>query len=231
MKKFIQSNFIFLFLIIVSLALYSSNVNDFTLHLFFKPLIVISLLVYFFIKNGQKESATNYLICGLLFSLIGDVLLIFEQQNAWFFIGGLITFLTAHLFYIIYYLRSAKSVSIIKLKNKSIFTLLLLVYGIIFYFLLYNNLGELRVPVFIYTAVLIAMNIFALNRFGKVNNKSFNFIMVGALFFALSDSLLAVNKFLSPIPLAKICILGSYAAAQYFITIGSLSKEEKKNDA
>lgn len=103
----------------------------------------------------------------------------------------------------------------------------MMLYGTIFYLLLYNNLGGLKVPVFVYTTVLISMNIFALNRFGKVNDKSFQLIMIGAICFALSDSLLALNKFLIPLPLAGVWILATYAAAQYFITQGVLSKSNK----
>jgi hypothetical protein len=46
----------------------------------------------------------------------------------------------------------------------------------------------------------------------------------GALFFMLSDSLLAINKFYRPFPLAGFLIMLSYIVAQYLIVIGT--KEE-----
>ncbi|OFY82590.1 MAG: hypothetical protein A3F72_00450 [Bacteroidetes bacterium RIFCSPLOWO2_12_FULL_35_15] len=202
MKIILKNNFTLLFLIIVALVLYANNTNSFSLTLIFKPLLVISLLVYLFIENGHKEKPIIFAICGLLLSLVGDVLLIFQEQNSLFFIGGLVAFLLAHLSYIFYYVRSFNSFDVKKLKNKTLFILLMVVYGILLYALIYNNLGGLKAPVLIYTAVLISMNIFALNRYGKVNNESFKLIMIGALCFVLSDSLLAINKFLLPIPLA-----------------------------
>ncbi len=227
MKIFLKNKFIVLFLIIVAIVLYASSTRSFMLEIIFKPLIVISLLVYLFIQGGQKEKAVIFAIGGLLLSLFGDVFLLFQEQGPLFFIGGLISFLLAHLSYIFYYLRSSESNAVKKLKNKTVFILLMVLYGIVFYILLYTDLGGLKIPVFIYTTVLISMNIFALNRYGKVNDKSFKLIMIGAICFAISDSLLAINKFLLPLPIAGVWILATYAAAQYFITQGVLGTVKK----
>ncbi|MES2140490.1 MAG: lysoplasmalogenase [Bacteroidota bacterium] len=225
MKKILKKNFLILFISILVLVFFANIVDSLMLHIIFKPLIVISLLVFLFIEDGQKEKAVAFAIAGLILSLLGDILLIFQAENPLFFIGGLVSFLIAHVSYIFYYLRSSDTVAIKQLKGKPVFILMMVIYGIAFCLLLYNNLGGLKVPVFLYTTVLIAMNIFALNRYGKVSDTSFKLIMVGAICFALSDSLLAINKFLLPIPLAGVWILGSYAAAQYFITQGVLSKK------
>lgn len=225
MKNFLKKNFLILFLIILALVFYANVVESLMLHIIFKPLIVISLLVYLFMEDGHKEKAVTFAIGGLILSLLGDILLIFQSENPLFFIGGLVSFLVAHVSYIFYYLRSSNTVAVKQLKGKPVFIFMMVIYGIVFCLLLYNNLGGLKVPVFLYTTVLIGMNIFALNRYGKVNDTSFKLIMTGAICFALSDSLLAINKFLLPLPLAGVWILGSYAAAQYFITKGVLSKK------
>ncbi len=227
MKNFIKSNFLPIFLVIAAAVLYVHYTNNFILEVIFKPLIVISLVVYIAIHPLQKIKALVFAVSGLLFSLLGDVLLLFQtKNNPKFFVLGLIAFLIAHLFYIIYYLRSTDvAITSKKLKTKPIIVLAILAFGTLLFTLLFNNLGGLKIPVFAYTAVLISMNLFALNRYGKVSDESFKLIMIGAIFFTLSDSMLAVNKFLLPIPLAKIWILGTYAAAQYFITKGVLSKK------
>lgn len=220
MKKFLQDKFIFIFLFVVALVLYANAINSLILDIIFKPLIVIGLLIYLLAKNGHKGKASAFAVGGLLFSLAGDILLIFQAHHALFFIGGLISFLIAHLLYIGYYIRSAQATNDKVLNGKFVFFMLMLAYGAAFYMLLYNNLGELKLPVLIYTLVLTSMNIFALNRYGKVNDKSFKLIMIGALLFTSSDSLLALNKFLLPLPFAGIWILTTYAAAQYFIVEG-----------
>ena len=221
MKITLQKKFLTIFFFINVVVLFANATQNFVLDIIFKPLIVVSLLIYLFIQNAHKGKAVVFALGGLFLSLVGDVLLIFHEQL--FFMLGLICFLIAHLLYIFYYICSSEFVSTKKLKNKTIFILLIIVYGILFCSFLNDHLGVLKVPVFVYTSVLISMNIFALNRYGKVNDKSFKLIVIGALCFALSDSLLALNKFIIPIPLAGIWIIAAYSAAQYFITQGVLS--------
>ena len=223
MKQFLNNYFPFLFLIIVAIVLYANATEHYLLDLIFKPLIVISLLVYLFIMNGIKRKAVVFAISGLILSSSGDVLLLFQKQNALFFMGGLISFLLAHVAYIFYYVRSSDVIAAKKLNAKLIFVLMLVLFGTVFYSILYNGLGGLKIPVFVYTVVLIGMNVSALNRYGKVNSKSFDLIMLGAICFLLSDSLLAFNKFYMPLPFGGILIMGTYAAAQYFIVKGVIA--------
>ncbi|WP_341890481.1 lysoplasmalogenase family protein, partial [Variovorax sp. YR752] len=42
-------------------------------------------------------------------------------------------------------------------------------------------------------------------------------VAVGACFFMLSDALLAINRFVSPLPLASLWVLATYYAAQMLI--------------
>jgi uncharacterized membrane protein YhhN len=67
----------------------------------------------------------------------------------------------------------------------------------------------------------------ALFRFGYTNKKSFTLIFIGALFFMISDSLLAINKFLTPVPLASLGIMFTYMLAQYLIVEGVLAHDNK----
>lgn len=224
MKQILQRNFIFIFLLIITFVLYANYTDNFMLNIVFKPLIVISLLAYLFANDEHKGKAVGFAVGGLLLSLAGDILLIFQDQNALFFIGGLIAFLIAHVLYILYYLRSVGTGIVKKQNGKAVFIITIILYGAVFYAALFNHLGPLKVPVLFYTLVLVSMNIFALNRYGKVNDKSFNLIMAGAMCFTLSDSLLALNKFLIPIPLAGVWIIATYGAAQYLITQGILNK-------
>jgi uncharacterized membrane protein YhhN len=156
------------------------------------------------------------------------VLLLFQEQNSLFFILGLVSFLLAHVFFILYYVRSSGTPSPVKWKRKPLLMLLFVMYGLGFAAYLNPYLGALRVPVFAYAAVLVSMNISALNRFGKVAPDNFRLVIAGALFFTLSDSLLAVNKFVHPLPLAGIAIMITYALAQYLITRSTLTPVEEQ---
>jgi uncharacterized membrane protein YhhN len=226
MKKFLTHNFLYLFIAIVAIDLYANSINNFALNVVFKPLIVISLLVYLYATKNSKTPSVTIAVAGLTFSLLGDVLLIFQAQNSLFFIGGLVSFLIGHIFYIIYYIRSS-GIATKTLKNKALYFIVILIYGASFYSLLFKNLNELKIPVLLYTCVLMGMSIFAINRYGKVNSESFKLILIGAVLFTISDSILALNKFLHPIPLAGVWIMATYAAAQYYITKGVLANYEE----
>lgn len=83
----------------------------------------------------------------------------------------------------------------------------------------------MQFPVLMYAIIITVMAIMAVNRYGKVNIFSFKLILYGALFFLLSDSALAVNKFAQPIPQAGVLIMGTYMIAQYLIVYGTVVRE------
>ncbi len=91
---------------------------------------------------------------------------------------------------------------------------------------LYPTLGGLRMPVMLYALVITVMALQALFRFGYTSTKSFALIFCGAICFMISDSLLAINKFLQPVPMASLCIMATYILAQYLIVEGVLTHKK-----
>ena len=81
----------------------------------------------------------------------------------------------------------------------------------------------------IYAFVISLMAVMAVNRKGRVNTLSFNLIFYGAILFLLSDSILAYNKFVSPIGFSGLAIMSTYMAAQYLIVIGVVERKLKKH--
>lgn len=78
------------------------------------------------------------------------------------------------------------------------------------------------IPVGIYMVVILIMAIVAYLRKGVVVNSSYQLVLVGALFFILSDSIIALNKFYQPLTGSNISIILTYALAQYLIVNGIL---------
>lgn len=95
-------------------------------------------------------------------------------------------------------------------------------YGGLLYWILYDGLGVMKVPVAAYTIVIIAMLLAALNRFGKVNRTSFLLVMAGAALFVLSDSLIAINRFHTKLDYSTLSVMSTYVLAQYLIVRGCL---------
>ena len=217
--------------VVIALAeIYSRYVDNEMLHLVAKPLLLIVLLAYFHVSlGGISNKITKLITWGLTFSWIGDVLLMFESRDPLFFMGGLGAFLTTHVLYILAFKASVEDSgkSIFKTRPIAIFPFILI--GGFFYYSLFPNLAELRLPVFVYTGVIVTMVIFALNRIGSVNIASFRLVYYGAIIFMMSDLLLAINKFLMPFEYAGVYIIGTYILAQGLIVGGVLVENVKEN--
>ena len=101
-----------------------------------------------------------------------------------------------------------------------------------FYFslicILFDHLGEMKIPVLIYGAVISIM-LFIAALFIFVKKSGSIFIVAGALLFITSDSLLAINKFYSPFINASMYIMLTYAFAQYYIVKGVIQYLDTEN--
>jgi uncharacterized membrane protein YhhN len=96
---------------------------------------------------------------------------------------------------------------------------LLLIVGLVVLWALWPGLGPLRAPVTVYVAVILAMAWMALTRWLRVGGSGAAAAGIGALFFVLSDTLLALDRFRTRLPLARAQVLGSYYLAQLLIAV------------
>lgn len=218
MKYKLQIPFAFIFWCVVVINSIGIAANITLLHFITKPLLV-PVLIMLLVFTPTVAPRKNLLITGLVFSWLGDMFLLFEDKNPLFFIFGLVCFLTTHIFYIIYFLK-IKSANISLLKKQPLLFLLVIGYGISLVWLLYPHLGDLKIPVIVYAAVICTMLLCSLHIFYKVNQPANVLYVAGAAFFVLSDSLLAFNKFYQPFAYAGVLIMLTYCAAQYFIVKG-----------
>ena len=154
----------------------------------------------------------------LLFSWTGDLLLMFQGNDPLFFLLGLSSFLTAHIFYIIFFHRVRIEEEV---KGNLWLVLLVAVYYIALIALLSPYLKDMKLPVRVYGVVISFMLMLALHmRFIK-NKIAGIWMMSGALLFILSDSTLAINKFYRPFEFAGVIIMLTYGLAQFFIVEGA----------
>ncbi len=216
----------FYFFVMVSTGEIISTLADAPLvHLICKPSIMIFLGLYYWItQRSRNESLSVPLIVAIIFSCVGDVLLMLQQANANFFMFGLGAFLIAHVFYIFAYKQhqDAESTDELQGLRKIRFALPIVLSGTGLITILYNHLGDLKIPVVIYAAVLTYMVLVALFRFGKTNAASFAMVFGGAILFMISDSLIAINKFLEPLSQANFWVMITYISAQFLIVSGIL---------
>jgi uncharacterized membrane protein YhhN len=223
MQQPVQKKLAFVFWLLAVVDIVGIAANMEILHFIAKPLLIPVLfsLLYFTRSTVPQK---GLLLTGLFFSWLGDVFLLFEYKYALFFIFGLVSFLTTHIFYIIYFLR-VRSERLSLLIKQPVFIALVLAYGITLVWQLYPRLGDLKLPVMVYAAVICSMLLCSMHVFLKVNKKAAWLYLCGALFFVLSDSLLAINKFSQPFPYAGVFIMLTYCAAQFFIVSGYIQQD------
>lgn len=190
------------------------------LHYFAKPTLLVSLIIFYWKQSTDIPKPLKQLTVGaLVFSLLGDILLMFVEDSAHFFTTGLASFLLAHILYVIVFLKARNTT-----KKPWLFTCVLLVYGAVVFLLLKDNLGAILLPVFFYILIILTMATTAFLRQGSVSKISYTLVLIGAVLFLISDSLLAINKFYTPLAYSNISIMFTYAFAQLFIVFGLLKQ-------
>ena len=220
--------FLYLFILVSVGVLLAEAGNSDLVYLICKPAIMITLaLHYWLVQREQQDAVSKPVLLAIIFSCAGDTLLMLQEQDGNFFMFGLAAFLVAHIFYILAYRQHQSSDTSNELqglqKIRYAFPIILSGTGLVV--ILFNHLGGMKIPVLMYAIVLTAMVLAALFRFGKTSSSSFAMVFGGAILFMISDSLIAINKFLEPLPLAGIWIMVTNIAAQYLIVTG-LSKHK-----
>ena len=193
--------------------------ND-TLTWYLKPLL-IPVLFYSVVKSDPSETK-KWLLFALFFSWIGDCILLFADKGELYFIFGLIAFLIAHILFIRLFFRQKTENRNYKNPLFWIGFVAIVAYLISMLVFLFPTLGNLKFPVGIYAMTISIMLVIALKGAFNWENNSKYIVLFGAAFFITSDSILAINKFHTPIPMANFWIMATYLIAQFSITYGIL---------
>lgn len=182
--------------------------------------LIIPLLIWLYLRfvRGHWNRFHSMIIIALIFSWIGDITLQLTQFQESFFLVGLGSFLITQLIYMVAFFITPGKNTLFFRKIYLLIPVALYGWGILW--LLSAGLGDMKLPVTVYTVVILSMLLAAVNREKKVNRQSFLLVLAGAILFVLSDSMIAINKFSQPFELARIAILSSYFTAQYLIALG-----------
>jgi uncharacterized membrane protein YhhN len=190
-----------------------------------KPLLMLVLSSWFFFKSRRVGDRFTLLVqAGLFFSWIGDIALMYQFRDEFFFLIGLGAFLITQLCYVIAF--SGNLVHGDARWPLAIWALVLLLvsFGAAVILLLVPSVDEaVRLPVTIYVCTITAMGVTATLRYSRTYLRSFVMILCGALLFITSDSILAWNRFMHPIAHASWSVMLTYSAAQYLIAAGALA--------
>jgi uncharacterized membrane protein YhhN len=201
------------------------------LHHTVKPLFMIMLMVY---VHRQVEGKYNFFYkaiqFGLFFSWIGDIALMFDEQIPILFVVGLAAFLIAHLGYSLGFIKNIKASAVAMPMGKAVATAIpFVVFTGCFFFYMKDGLpAELFIPVLAYTVVISVMGITAALRHGHVEQKTYRWILWGAILFILSDCVIAINKFVIDFEYDAILNMALYLSGQYLIALGAIYFSEQR---
>ena len=120
------------------------------------------------------------------------------------FIGGLGSFLLAHLAFIPALLHGVVAPTL------PWWSVVLVIFGIAFFAWLLPKTGALKLAVLIYGSVLTALALAAIARWNVQHSDASLMALVGALLFVLSDSSLSIRQFVTPYRGAQALILSTY---------------------
>lgn len=190
-----------------------------------KCLPIISLIAFVLLHGmslGEEYAYSRRILLGLVFSCIGDALLVWEEL----FVHGLVSFLIAQILYISAFGFAPFNVYVAAAVYSAM--------GIGIGVLLPGTSGGLSVGMPIYTFFLMTMVWRAVARvqlFEELWTWTKLCSCVGGLLFAASDAIIGVNAFLFRVPNSQALIMVTYYAAQLGISLSVVDSKASYLDA
>jgi alkenylglycerophosphocholine hydrolase len=151
-----------------------------------KGIPVLCLIVW--LVTMPRDRFANLIMTGLAVSLVADLVMQWDKS---LFLPGLLIFLVAQIIYVVAFFSVTKRGSWVRLLPFA-------VWGVIAFLLLNPYLGDLLLPVAVYIVAIVAMMWRAAALVGaQGKTRDFELAAVlGAIAFGLSDTLLALNRFI-----------------------------------
>ncbi len=186
-----------------------------------------AILAVFFVFLTMPELNLFFILImgGLIFCLFGDLGI---MKNL---LLGLVLFLVAHILLVIAYSSQILTFGTQLLENGTMIVagfliVLMFLIDLLFYRYLRGSeepeiLEKMRIPVIVYMALIslhvVAASVFAYNLF--LTSIIIIVIVIGSVFFFVSDALIAVHEFHHKLKYREIIIMTTYYLALFFISL------------
>ncbi|HEN8801651.1 TPA: lysoplasmalogenase [Pseudomonas putida] len=181
-----------------TLYLYALASDNTLLALLAKPIPVLAMIAW--LRSAPASPYRTWISIGLACSVLGDILLAIPAD---LFVFGLVAFLFAHLAYLRAYCGQTLRPALAPLLLSTLIGITL------FSVLASHGLGPLLIPVALYALAISAMLWRALACGGMA--------ALGAGLFVFSDSLIGIDRFVSPFAAAPYLIILAYWLGQWAI--------------
>ena len=197
-----------IYIVIAAIFILLLSVHPYPLSYVIKslPTLIFAYLCFKYVKKPVKFlMGIGYICC-----MCGDIFL--DLSRTEFFMQALAAFLIGQIFYVIAFAQQ-----LLYRKNRLYLAIIPFLYASIVTIILLPRLGRFLVPVLVYIVVITVMGIFS----SFLNSKGIR-VFLGAMVFIISDSLIAINKFVAPFKYSTAIIISLYFIAQYLIGTGIL---------
>lgn len=179
-----------------------------------KPTALILLMFVAWLPNGLQDKPQTWLVRALGLSWVGDVLLLYPGL----FLPGLVAFLLAHICYFKLLIMDAPVFS-----SRTALWRCVIAGALMYALLFFNGLPiNMRIPVAVYVTVIALMAAQAWGRSTHLKDSGSVWTAIGATLFMLSDAVLAIDRFVIPLPYAGLWVLATYYVAQALMVTGLL---------
>lgn len=177
------------------------------------PLVKMTpvLALAFLVLRAPPSPARRFAGFGLLLGAVADAVIEFT------FMGGLATFLLAHLLYIGAFVRVESRPRLARLAPVALWAAAALP-------VLVSHAGSLALPVLVYGLVIFTMIWRAAAAMESFGWNPSTLGLAGALLFGLSDTLLGYSRFVASLPASDFLILGTYWCGQALIALSFLKR-------
>lgn len=193
------------------------------------PIVLLAACCHAGISKAKTEGSAayaRYIAFGLGLGSLGDVFLDMNDIFPATFLPGLISFFMGHTWYI--WAFATQPIA----HSAAVAVPFLVLPGAVYAYLFPSLPSDMVVPVAVYCTAISLMGYYAAVRATKCTG-SFFWTLAGALIFLLSDSILAVGRFKTPLPFTKLWVMLTYYAAQWCMFKGLFAflKWEEQQEA
>ena len=187
-----------------------------------KPVLMPLLAAYYLVSALTRYGAVALpILAGVIFGFLGDALLLNTTRERRFLLG-LGAFLAGHLLYVLGFLLSVSAAHSHPVPLFFLALIPLAGYGFWYLNHLWRELADRAPAVTLYVVVIIAMTFVALVRASAIGSPGAWIVVIGSLFFVVSDSLLGIQLFRASTRILRVAVMSSYIAAQLLIVQGFL---------
>lgn len=183
-----------------------------------KPLLMVSLIAYAIAaRRATWDRPMTWLLLGLVAAFAGDVFLMLD--GSLMFMAGLASFAAMQVCYIAAFTRVPGPGLV---RAWKIAALPYVLFAIALNVLIAGFVGDLRIPVLVYSALLVSMGIAALDLVLRLPRRDGWRVAWGAGLFVISDALIAITRFgpLSGNAMTSVLVMATYIIGQGLIVVG-----------